>query len=182
NNGTLVNGPLWTAGENGRGLTFNGTNSYVSVPYAASLGPTSAVTLSGWVKTTSAARGDVVSRFSASPFPGYALVVSGNCPAGQFGLWVGDNVNSYVCSAARVNDGNWHMVTGTYDGATVRVYVDGALSGSGARTNGLANTTTGPTIGAYNASGIMGGFFNGSIDGVRIYSRALSAAEVTALW
>jgi Concanavalin A-like lectin/glucanases superfamily len=181
NNGTLVNGPVWTAGKVNSALAFNGSNSYVSVPYAASLNATSAITLSAWVKTTSTVRGDIVSRFSGSPFPGYALVASGNCAVGQVGMWVGDNTSGYVCSPGMINDGGWHLVTGTYDGTTVRVYIDGALSNSGIRTNGLNNASTGPTIGAYNMSGTVGGFFNGSIDGVRIYNRALSATEVNAL-
>jgi hypothetical protein len=181
NNATLVNGPVWTTGESNSGLAFNGSNSYVSVPYSASLNATSAVTLSAWIKTTSPARGDIVSRFSGAPYPGYALVASGNCAAGQVGMWVGDNAGGYVCSAGTINNGSWHLVTGTYDGTTVRVYIDGALSNSGSRTNGLNNPSNGPTIGAYSLSGAMGGFFNGSIDGVRIYNRALSAAEVNTL-
>jgi len=77
-------------------------------------------------------------------------------------------------------DGNWHFVVGTYDGSTVRLYVDGTEVGAGTRDSG-ALAYGGPTsndlfIGHYE--GCSGLDFSGSIDEPTIWTRALSANEV----
>ena len=51
NDGTLVNGPVWTAGQVNGALDFIGNNeSYILVPASPSLKPTSAITLEAWIK------------------------------------------------------------------------------------------------------------------------------------
>jgi hypothetical protein len=139
NNGTLTNfnstatsGWVTDSTVGGTVLSFDGVDDYVTVPYSSNLNLTTGVTLSAWVKTTQTNRGDIITRYKpASPFPGYGLVMDPGTPGcttpGTIGMWVGDMTNYYVCSTAVVNDGNWHLVTGTYDGTTVKIYIHGKL-------------------------------------------------------
>lgn len=79
-------------------------------------------------------------------------------------------------------DGRWHSVIGTYDGSTVRLYVDGQQVGAGtpdtaAISYGLA-TSNDLVIGEYPGTcpGPMG--FPGAIDAVKVFDRALGASEI----
>lgn len=193
NNGTLTNfnstatsGWVTDSTVGGTVLSFDGVDDYVTVPYSSNLNLTTGVTLSAWVKTTQTNRGDIITRYKpASPFPGYGLVMDPGTPGcttpGTIGMWVGDMTNYYVCSTAVVNDGNWHLVTGTYDGTTVKIYIDGngAPNVSGTRTNSLNETVTPLYIG--NNSNLDRPFA-GSIDNARVYNRVLTDAEVTSMF
>ena len=172
-----ANGTTVVAGQYSKARSFNGSNDYINVNYSSSLNPTSAITLAAWVKTTQTTRGDIVARFSANPFPGYAMNV-GQASPGVLGCWVGDNVGSYVFGGS-ANDGSWHHVACTYDGTTVTPYVDGNPGTPAARTNGLNNTTTDLNIGRFNSGAATGGYFNGQIDDVRIYNYSRSSDQIT---
>ena len=78
-------------------------------------------------------------------------------------------------------DNQWHHLVGTADGSRTRIYVDGVLVDEDVFTSNGINSTQTLAIGQDN--GVNGGsyFFNGKIDDVRIYNRALSAAEVGQL-
>ena len=99
-----------------------------------------------------------------------------------FGIWDGSTfVQSPDAGGPGVWDGNWHLVAGTYDGAAVRLYVDGVEALSGTPASIVINYAL-PTneffIGAYRAGGACELRFNGDIDEVRIFNRALTAAEI----
>ena len=94
--------------------------------------------------------------------------------------------NSPAIAAATVWDGDWHHVAGTYDGTTVRFYFDGAEVSAGTATPGgftigygLA-TSNDLSFGTYLGAGGFG--FTGDIDEVEIFDRALSLAEIQAIF
>ena len=81
-------------------------------------------------------------------------------------------------------DGAWHAVAGTYDGARLRLYVDGSEVGSGtpaasAKIDYAASTSSLFRLGSY--TGPCGGGFAGDLDEARIYDRALTAAEIAQI-
>jgi hypothetical protein len=173
--------PIWTNnGKFGKALIFGTgtTKDYIQVPYNIALNPTTAITLSAWVKTTETAlRQYVIQRIGGNPYPGYSLTIGATyCGiAGEVGLWVGDGTNNYLCTTKTVNDGSWHHILGTYDGTTAYIYIDGKQAASGARTNGLANASTALQIGGYTAGSY---YFNGGIDEVKIYDFFMTADQV----
>ncbi len=71
----------------------------------------------------------------------------------------------------------WTHLTVTYDGTTLRLYVNGTQVGSRAMTGALLTSTGALRIGG---NSIWGEFFQGRIDEIRVYNRALSAAEILA--
>src|SRR3989441_755782 len=174
NNGTITAATWTTAGKFGNALAFNGTSALVTVPNAASLQLTTGMTLEAWVFPTATPTGwrAIVDK----TVDGYYLMASTdqNRPAAG-GTWVGGNQNTYGPSVVAVN--TWTHLAATFDGATVRLFVNGVQVASQAQTTALASTTGTLQIGG---DSYPNEFFAGRIDEVRIYNRALSAAEIQA--
>ncbi|NBO35899.1 MAG: hypothetical protein EBU89_08375, partial [Actinobacteria bacterium] len=99
--------------------------------------------------------------------------------AGKLSFWLNGVSNisgGWLYSAATVTDGNWHHVAGTYDGATLKIYVDGTLSNSRAVTSTIQTGTTPIYIGSRGG----GSRFQGSMYELRYWNVARSAAEIAA--
>jgi hypothetical protein len=79
-----------------------------------------------------------------------------------------------------VNDGQWHHAVGTYDGSQICLYVDGKLDVS-STASGTININSQPVYIGVNSER-PNRFWNGLIDDVRLYSYALTADEVAALY
>ncbi len=101
----------------------------------------------------------------------YYLVAS--CILGC-GRWVGSRSAS---SRERQNlpENTWSHIAGTYDGSSIRMYVDGTQVASRARTAASRHQITPLTIGG---DALYGQHFHGNIDEVRVYGRALTATQI----
>src|SRR5687768_12498551 len=88
---------------------------------------------------------------------------------------MGGNLGNYLDSGQAPSIGQWQHVAATYDGTTARFYVDGVETASAPFAGNLGDGNSW-RIGAYGAPAT--GFFDGLVDNVRIYDRALSASEV----
>jgi len=97
-------------------------------------------------------------------------------------MFMSDSTTYSATSTTSINDNKWHYLTGTYDGETLKVYVDGVFEDDNTDPSGNLPTDTGALrIGAdYQAT--PANFFNGLIDDTRIYNRALSASEIKRLY
>jgi hypothetical protein len=150
---------------------FDGLSGAISLGDPAALQP-SKVSVEAWVNS-SHANGTVVRK----RLYGYDLYLDGSGRP-QFNV---DDVNATVYAAvgpAAVDDGKWHYLVGTYDGSQVCLYVDGALAGSCAVAAPIHYAGDLVAIGRDGSAN--GGYFNGSIDDVAIYSRALTSTDVRA--
>lgn len=180
-NGLLTNfalaaGSGWKAGPFGPVLQFDGTNDYVPVNNFPAI---TRVTISAWVKSTGGGGNSLVvtKNFSGGVVP-LALSVSsgaGSAVGMSFynGAWRASGVNTEI-----QNDGKWHFVAGSYDGTTLRYYLDGKLDASSAYTGSLPSNTNPLEIGAYTAGG---SYFAGEMSCMRIHSRALLSTEILRL-
>ena len=101
----------------------------------------------------------------------------GSCD-GQLG-----NTWRYVDSVRTIPAKTWVHVASTYDGSTLRVYINGVLDTTLAVTGRTCSNAEPLAIGAKNktSAGLIEAYFDGRIDDFRIYSRALSAAEIKAV-
>lgn len=189
NTGTLTGSPTWVSGKYGGGLSFGGQDSgdYVDVGNSASINSISrAITVAGWVKLNALQTyGYILSndRDCCGPFQGYSLFgMRGSNSPPSFQIWDSDNTAHSVAGGSALPLNSWQHVVGTYDGATMSVYINGALS------NNASSSFTIATPASYNLSiGSMGAFpanyvLDGSVDDVRIYNRALSPAEIANLY
>jgi hypothetical protein len=164
-----------TAGKLGQGLSFDGVNDWVAVPDADSLDLTTGMTLEAWVKPTALTTWrTVLMKESAS---GLAYGLYGNTDTSRPSL----NVHSTggteqdIRGTAALSTSAWTHLGATYDGATLRLYVNGTQVATKAFTSALAVTASPLRVGG---NAIWGEWFTGLIDEVRVYNRALSATEV----
>ena len=191
NNGALTNGPTRASStcKMSNCLSFDGSNDYavISDPASETLDPTSKYSLSVWLKyATTTSYGFIISKSNGGAGGGYELFrntgsgairfsscdAAGSCAGGYFD----------IVTDAGYNDNNWHYVAATAKTNDVaKIYVDGVLvKSSGTVTqNNVANAFN-LLIGARGAAGASP--FNGYIDDVRVYNRALSASEVSNLY
>ncbi len=181
NDGTYTNGPrlgqtgLLTCSAN-KSVKLDGENDHVAVPDAALIDLTNQFTVEAWVNLD-ALPGSGTHYIVAKP-GAYYLSVTGTTPTWRFGfeptlLLVG---GGEVASATGPTSGETYHVVGTYDGSTLRLYVNGVLAGSTSETDTVVTTANALRIGSYDGTS---GFVNGRIDEVAVYSAALTAAQVS---
>jgi len=184
NTGTVKDDATVVAGKFGNGGSFDGDGDYVSVTDVASLDITDELTLSVWIKQDTAQEQAFLGKwdysanqrsynmefYSANAFR-FALSSDGN--------WDADNSLTYATGFT--TDVWYHMVC-TYDGSTMRVYKDGAEVANKDRSISIHSGSAAATIAASLSNGVAAQHFDGSIDEVRIYNRALSEKEVRDLY
>ena len=174
NHGTLNGDVQFAAGHDGSALDCDGVDDYVSTGKSASdlgIGGNSPRTISSWVYTRAFANGgiyDVGNRATAQDFSLRTLDTENSW---RVQYWGGDSDFSY-------NTANeWVHFTHVHDGAYTKIYANGVLIVDWEKT--IDTTDDNPfQIGLY---GWPGDFFNGLIDEVRLYNRALSAGEALGL-
>ena len=162
-----------TSGKYGNALTFNGTSALVTINNAASLQLTGGMTLEAWVypTTVSSAWRDVIYKGNDNY---YLEGTSSNSSRPAAGAILG-GVYGEVYGTAALTANTWAHLAATYDGATMRLYVNGVQVASRAQTGAIATSTNPLQIGG---DSLYGQYFAGRIDEVRIYNRALSVAEI----
>jgi len=186
--GTLFNGPVWAAGRFGNGLSVDGVNDYVDVGDPASgtldFNGSQSFSYGAWFK---AAVLDVNSRRLISKRNGtgpanvgYDLGITTTVLTAE----LADGAAERIASTTPVSlaTGEWHHAFAVADrGANVlRVYLDGVEKVS-VSTVGLGTTANSTAFNMGRVSGDNTRSFAGVLDEVRVYNRALSAAEVAAL-
>ncbi len=175
NNGTVANTTWAATGKYGKALQFNGTSSLVTIPDAASLHLTSGMTLEAWVdpSTVNGNWRDVIYKGNDNY---YLEATSSNASKPDGGLIAGGSYgDAYGTAALPAN--TWSYLTETYDGATLRLYVNGTQVASTAHTGAISTSTNPLQIGG---DSLYGQFFAGMIDEVRIYNTALTATQIQA--
>ena len=174
NGGTLTNATWVTGGKFNKALSFNGTNAWVSVPDSATLDLTTGMTLEAWVKPSSVGGWQTA---VVKEQPGnlvYGMYANTSANRSETEVYTGSATQSLVGTGA-LSAGIWSHLAATYDGNMLRLYVNGAQV-SQLLTIGTILTSNSPVRIGGNA--IWGEYFNGLIDEVRIYNRALSATEI----
>jgi hypothetical protein len=178
NNGTLVNSPAYSA-TNGGYLSFIGASSqYASIADSTSLLTANAITIEYWVKINSLADSALASkhRQSTSPISGWNnyLLSSGKI---SFQLRAGNVCCQTLDTTATVGTTQWNHIASTYDGTTMKVYINGVQDATTTPATGSVDSTQSINIGRDVNSGSA--YLNGLIATTRIYKRALTATEVT---
>ena len=173
NNGT-INGATWTDGKYNPALSFDGVNDYVEVPDSPSLDLTGALSVEAWVYIRNMASANyIVSKGNDDKVNGqYGILLSNN----QFSFHMYEGDHRYILGSNATTQ-KWYHVVGTWDGTTMKLYINGFLNSSGTWAGSLTPNNLNLQIGRLGKPNWMYQF-DGIIDEVRIYNRALSAAEI----
>ncbi len=176
NTGTLVNGPTWVApGRIGpSALSFVATNTqYVTVANSASLDMTTSITIAAWI--------------NATDWGGNRRILEKGNSDNQYRFLAENGVFKFhlngvnTLTAALPNTNVWVHVAATWNGLTMVIYTNGQVQATLATGGTIATTADPLVIGTKNGSTTAGDFFNGQLDEVRVYNRALGMAEINTL-
>jgi hypothetical protein len=148
-------------------FSFNGSGNNLSIGSFG--GYSTNITCEAWFKTTSSA---TWKNIVCGPTGDVIFTINGNLV--NFGCQGSTPIPHLNYSTTTVNTGNWFHAAATYDGTYVKIYVNGVLESTTARTGNI-------TPGAKNIGSSSGGgseYFNGTIGNVKIYNRVLNDTEV----
>ena len=172
-NGTLSFSSNSVAGKVGKALVFSSGES-INV---ANTNPRQ-LTLMGWFKSTPDTTQMLIT--NAQDAWGLRAHWPDNGRGPTFDVTAAATVNAY--DSANYTDGNWHHVAGTYDGSVARLYIDGVNGNNSpsSSTSGAPSVTGAIIIGKHGNA--ASNYFVGTMDDLRIYNKALTAAEIQAIY
>jgi len=162
------------SGKISNSVSFDGMNDYVTVNDTPALRLGTNQTVETWVKMNQSAPNWIrlVGKGYGSVYRNYGLWVAANGTVLLQIYSAGGNGNAQT--AETIDDGNWHHIVGTYDGANMRVYIDGSLKKTVAYTQTPYTNTDALNIG-YNTTSL-----DGFMDESRISNTPRSASWITA--
>jgi hypothetical protein len=171
-NGTLVNGPMWTTGQAGGALSFDGANDYVTI---ADFAAPANLTLEAWIYPSNNGGKDSIILAKNGAEYDFRITGLGYLNAISAGVSLIDSSFTFY---APVNANQWYHVAYTFDriAHTHKLYRNSVLVASGTNTGTISNTTNALWIGRNSQWNF--GTFLGKIDNVRIYDRALTQPEI----
>jgi sialidase-1 len=186
NDATIVGGPAWKPGRLGGALDLGilDTRGTIRDPMGHLDVGAGDFTLSVWINTRQLPRPgqwpDVLAKVAdpdTEQARGYELVFS---PDGQliFQLWPGSST-PFDAAVAGINDGQWHHIVCREAAGMLSLHVDGRMMR--ARRHDPTRVTSGAPLWLGGSRANPDADFDGLIDELRIYARALSEAEITAL-
>jgi len=171
----------------GNALSLDGSGDYVSVSDSSSLRITGAFSISAWIKLdTTSPDGNYVRILEKGTSPGdkYWMYYVKSTKKIGFGFTSADVDSTIHTTKTDWQAGQWYHVVGTYDPAVssnnMKIYVNGALD--------TQETKTGKPLANYDPlmigtkSSANWDFWQGDIDALRIYKRALTSTEAANLY
>ena len=180
NYGVFSSGSLTriTNGHFGNALKFNGTNNWVTVSNSPSLALSTGMTLEAWVYPTTWMSGTSTVVVKQQPNTGsfdeaYLLAANSSSNQPMSAIWAGSELA--VDGITQIPPNQWTHLATTYDGQYLSLYVNGVLVNMMSQTGPITASTGALEIGG---NSLLGGYFKGYIDEVRIYNHALTNAQI----
>jgi hypothetical protein len=185
NHGTPIGGTVLTTdrfGTPNSAYQFNGLDSYIQVPNSASLNsPTTAMTQAAWISIAGPSQVgsgfDPIIMKSVTSENGFMYRM--NATTTYFGAAFND-WNTHLSAGQAIPLNEWHHVAIVFNGTTIRFFFDGALVGTQPMALTIAPDTRPLTIGGDFPGAPE--YFNGKIDDVALYSRALTDQDILELY
>jgi chitodextrinase len=174
NNGSLTNGPTWAAaGKFGGAITFDGVNDSVVVPDSNTLDLTTGMTLESWVNPSANGGWRTVLFKEQAADLVYGLYAFRSTGVANGQVYIGAERDVNATAATPLN--TWTHLAVTYDGASLRLFSNGNQV---ATTNQTGSIQTSNGVLRIGGNAIWSEWFKGMLDEVRVYNRALTAAEI----
>jgi len=172
-----VNGDCnWVSGHINGAINFDGNGDFISIGNPAQLNITGQITVAAWIKVT------------AFDKTSQAIVTKGSNTSWRLQRSASTNFVEFDCNGVgivvgkkNVNDGQWHHIAGVYDGSRkIYLYIDGTRDDfQNVSPNNISTNSAHVYIGGNSEA--SGRWFNGIIDEVRVYNRALTQAQIQAI-
>ncbi|QQG39723.1 MAG: LamG domain-containing protein [Candidatus Aenigmatarchaeota archaeon] len=178
NDGILKNGATWTSGVSRSGVKLDGSNDFVEVSHSTSLNAVNAWTLEAWVNADAfASESYIISKQAAgSVQTPYGMAIKGS--GGTLTAWYYDSAWREVPYSFAFQPGVWYHVAATFDGTSIRVYLNGEQKATGASGGSPPSTTAPVSLGWSGGYADAAHAWKGTIDEVAIHTRALSPQDV----
>jgi len=175
NNGTYVSMTLLQPAKVGFGVKGSGTTSYINLNSSSITGGKTAFSVSLWFKIASLANANALYGSWVGAQNSTLIRVSGGQLQFFLQTLTGQSGGSFIAFSDTTN---WHHLVCTYDGTTMRMYLDGTATATTMARTGTVNIGTATErIGDAQGAGSPNSF-----DEAAIYSRALTAGEVTTIY
>lgn len=170
NDGSLTGASWITGGRYGGGASFDGVDDWITVPDDDSLDLDDSGTLEAWVKPTSTTSWSTV-------------LFKEDVSAMAYGLYAGDGggptlnacLGEECIYASDVEQDVWSHLAFTFDGDTMKLYVNGALAAQQAQIGTPSATSGALRIGGNN---VWGEYFEGVVDEVRVHDDARTISQI----
>jgi hypothetical protein len=176
NDMTLINGPTFDSG-NGGSIVFDGTNDRAE---RNPINVGNSFTISAWVyfNNTNNLQNILSNSWSYNSLQGFSFQTYSNS---SFYLSVEGDGPYRITSSNSYTANTWFNAVATYDGTTIKMYVNGIELSYSDGSSAAVTISYGPTLlylSAQNAFGAPDWFMSGKISQIALYNRALSAAEI----
>ncbi|MEM7353180.1 MAG: LamG domain-containing protein, partial [Acidobacteriota bacterium] len=170
----LIGGPQWVVGPDGLALDLSGQSDGGEVAAGVLPGPHSALSVAAWIRHGSTSSFSSIVDQRDGVEDGYDLFLS------DTGMAFARVNNATLVGTTPITDGTWHHLVATWNGAELRLYVDGQLDTLTATASAPIDVVSPLRLGRHFQ---LNSTFEsaGTIDEVRLYNRALSTPEVAAL-
>lgn len=177
NDGTIYGANL-VDGVSGGAYDYDGIDDYVNVEHSDSLEVGDSFSISIWVKPRTDGIEFVTKAPQYHPWTGFCLRYYSGNEVG-FKVYNETGTKATVKKVINITDENWHHLVGTYDGLTVKLFIDGVLEDN-INLTGEADNKEPLTFG-YDTPEWTGNWSDGLIDEIRFYNRALEEVEIQEL-
>jgi len=175
NDGKFVGGKLnWVDAKFEKGIEFTGKNIHVAVKKDPALELESSVTLAVWVNFAATGGREEIVSYDDS----YVITSEG----GIFKSFIHQANWPMANGKTQIVTGEWYFAATVFDGKNVNLYVNGELDGTIAAPGNIAYQNTEMWFGAAPADPGQAWYFNGIMDEVEIYNKAMTADEMKNLY
>lgn len=174
NNGTIY-GASWTNGIEKYSLSFDGLDDYVNTLDDDSLDITGDITVEAWVKPADRSAFHSIIQAGPTHPSSYSLYQRAHTD-NDFTFYINPDGTYHSVTFGNYVAGNWYHIAGTWDGTNIKGYLNGVEYTPTPVTGSTIKNFIGVQISSDRE--LSPGFFNGTIDEVRIYNRALSLNEI----
>jgi hypothetical protein len=186
----LFNSVGFSLGMVNQGFDLNGVSAHIRISDSPSLRFTNAMSIEGWIYPSAVGDGyhDIFTKWDIIPFRDQRCYGTGIVPDGTFAFTLcpdGTANTIVIYSPSPVPINQWTHFVDTYDGSSMKMYLDGVLQVEAPYSLGIFQGNSDVGIGASVGQGAPGQFispFKGKIDEISVYNRPLTPAEVQSLY